>query len=123
MKKTWQWILLGIGVFVVVFLIALFVINRFTGFGMPMMGLSYRFHPMMRFPMMGGFGFFGGFRIFGILLFLAFIALVVWGIVTLFRRKPAQIQTPAPEMKTCSNCGKPVQVGWVACPYCGNPLT
>jgi len=29
---------------------------------------------------------------------------------------------PLPEQSTCPHCGKSVQVGWVVCPYCKQPL-
>jgi hypothetical protein len=126
MSKTWKWILIGAGVFVVVFVIALFIITRFSGISM--MGLGGRFHPMMRFPMMGGMRFFGGFRMIGFVLIpLVILGLAVAGVVSLVRRKPAAqqpvVEKPVVEVKNCGNCGKPVENGWVACPYCGNPLT
>jgi lipopolysaccharide export system protein LptC len=75
------------------------------------------------FGMMGGMMPFGG--IFSGLFFLAFLALVVLGIIWLVRRTktpaPVAVQ-PAAVMHSCQNCGKPVQDDWKNCPYCGKKL-
>ncbi len=70
--------------------------------------------------MMGGFGmpFFG----FGMILWpLLFIGLIVLGIVWLVRTVSTP-GAPAAPQAACAHCGKPVQVAWKACPYCGEKL-
>jgi hypothetical protein len=152
MNRTWKWILIGLGVFILAFCLALPLFLGFSarllGFGrMPMMG-----QPFGRFPMMGrGFGIFGGFGLLRLLFPLAalvIVVLVIVGIVLLLRRpqKPAAAAiTPAVtpvdatslepippaaaapvkvvETTPCPHCGAPVQAGWVACPHCGERLT
>ncbi len=81
----------------------------------------------------GGFGlpFLGLGLLAGPLLWLGLIGLVVYLLVR-GRTAPAgaapvaaQPAQPAPaampEAATvpCANCGRPLQLGWVACPYCG----
>jgi len=147
MNRVWKWILIGLGVFILAFCVALPLFLGFSarllGFGrMPMMG-----QPFGRFSMMGrGFGIFGGFGLLRLLFPLAtlvIVVLVIVGIVLLLRRpqKPAAAaiapavtpvdatsSEPIPpaevvETKPCPHCGAPVQAGWIACPHCGERLT
>jgi hypothetical protein len=152
MNKVWKWILIGLGVFILAFCVALPLFlsfgARLLGFGrMPMMS-----QPFGRSPMMGrGFGIFGGFgllRLIFPLVALVIVVLVIVGIVLLLRRpqKPAAAAiapavtpvatvssepvppdsaAPAEVLETtpCPHCGAPVQAGWVACPHCGEKLT
>jgi len=102
--------------------------NRGDGFpGGGMMPYGMRGYGMHGFGMMG-FMPFGG--IFSGLFCLAFVVLVVLGIVWLVRRlsapNPAVIAPAAPVAPvmthSCQNCGKPVQDDWKNCPYCGKKL-
>ncbi len=152
MNRTWKWILIGLGIFILAFCVALPLFvgigTRFLGYGgMPMMGRRFGFLPFMG-PFMGrGFGM-GGFGLLGFLfpLFaLLVLILVIVGIVVLLRRPqrpvvatampaetvtpidatPAEPVTPVPEAvetHPCPHCGAPVQTGWVACPHCGEKL-
>src|SRR5574341_1119640 len=129
MKSTVLWIIAI--VLIVVLVLALPVLFRFTGLGWSggMMG---------RGGMMGGhFGYFFplGFLWMGLMLLspLALLVLIVLGGVALVSSltrankpapAPATPVTPAVTSgRTCSNCGKPAQADWNTCPYCGNPLS
>jgi hypothetical protein len=129
MKNVWKWILLG----VVFFLLALCVAFPLMGglAFMPMRGFFAQ-GMMSRAPMMGGFAYGGGFGWLALLigavrclLPLAIVAGIIALIVYLVRRKPS---TPPPALaadaasKPCPACGKSVQEGWVACPFCGQKL-
>ncbi|MEN6571600.1 MAG: zinc ribbon domain-containing protein [Anaerolineaceae bacterium] len=113
MNKVWKWILIFVGALIVVFLIAMAVLSRF-GFGhMGYLGGFRRGYGMMGWGMMG-------FHPLGWLLGLAVLGFAIYGVVALFsgRRHVA----PPPMPKTCSNCGRVVESGWVSCPYCGHDL-
>lgn len=75
--------------------------------------------------MYGGGTMMGGLGMFGIGMFLVplfFIGLIVVGIVWLIKSvaTPAGPQLPATTASAyCVHCGKPLQAGWKACPYCG----
>jgi hypothetical protein len=123
MKNVWKWIILGLAVFVLAFCIALPLFGG--GSLLPVRMMSYR--RMMPFGMMGA-GTFGSFGWIGMLarlvLPLLFVGLVV-AVVALLLRKPSAppISTPpAPPAAPCRKCGKPVETGWVACPYCGTKV-
>ena len=105
--------------------------------------------PHMQLPggFTGGFGVFGWVgMIFSWLLRLGFLALVIAGIVWVVRSltqskapaapvqyvvpaapvppaAPAEPVTPAQPASACAHCGKPIQVDWKLCPYCGAPLS
>jgi hypothetical protein len=146
MKNFWKYFLIFIGVLVVAFCVALpffgmaLRVGRAGGF-MPMNGLRFGFPFMMsrmglfRFPMFG----------IGGLLLVGLVVLVIFGLVSLFRRSshsnaanssavPAvaqPVQTAAVEptsvqavstTSSCSHCGKPVQADWKVCPFCGEKL-
>lgn len=146
MKTIWKVLL---GVFLVVFLVALCVGTFFVGryFMMPggMMGSFGRtprllgpglnglmpFFPGARMPF-SGMGWLGA----GLMLFsrlfipLAVLALIIILVVALFQRpvsQPAPVQ-PAPAQSTfspggvCSSCGKALQADWKVCPYCGEKI-
>ena len=138
MNKTLKWVLIGLAIAVVVFLIALVCFVGFkNGFG-GMMGRSGEFGRLPgrggnfnRLPMMGGGGMMFG---LGILMFfraiipLGILALAVVGIVLLFRNKRASsaskknqlpAETPVVTTHSCAKCGKDVQNEWAVCPYCG----
>jgi hypothetical protein len=74
--------------------------------------------------MFGGRSMFGGFGLpfFGIGMMLwplLFVGLIVLGVVWLVRGLTPPAATPPASGIFCSHCGKPLQAGWVACPYCG----
>ena len=155
MSKTWKWIIgILVGLLILAALVAVpFGMRQFMGsysaqlpaqgfdrdfsrgFGPGMMGRGgnyYYPHGMMNqgygfyHPMAYGFGFFA----FGILHWiipLAVIGLAIYGVVALFRRKPAapaavEAVPASASSQSCGNCGKPLQGDWKNCPYCGNSL-
>ncbi len=125
MSKTLQWVI-GIGVVVVVAAVVFATIwplfvpgTGWTGLGM--MGPGH----MRGGGMMGGPGmmpFFG----LGMLVWpLLIIGLVVLGAVWLVRNLGAPVVPPAPpasSAQACAHCGRPLQPGWKACPYCGEKI-
>lgn len=125
MNNVWRYLLVGGLVFVLAFFVA---VPLFGGWGpFEMMGYRGTGPGMMGgFPMMG-FGVFGWLIMLGMWLVpLAVVALLVAGVMALFRATTVTpVGTPpAPtsEAHPCPNCGKHVQNGWVACPYCGEKL-
>lgn len=126
MSKALQWVL-GISAVLLVAAIIFSTVWPFVprgnergyGFGYGMMGPRHMWGGV---PMMGGFGmpFFG----LGMLLFpLLFIGLIVLGVVWLVRSATSST-TPQPPAASlfCAHCGKPLQAGWKACPYCGEKV-
>jgi hypothetical protein len=130
MNKTLKWILIGLGIAIVAFLLAMVAFGFHRG-GFAMMrgygdfdGLNrgYGRLPMMGFMPMMAFGLLRG--IFG----LGILALAVIGIVLLVRNHrakkavpvaPVTPETPAQPEKLCAKCGQPVQPDWKVCPHCG----
>ncbi|MGB7538022.1 MAG: zinc ribbon domain-containing protein [Anaerolineales bacterium] len=114
MKSVWKWILLGIAVFVVAFLIALPLWA-----GIPMAsGRLIGGYGMMRGGMMG-WGL-GGFGWIGMLFRLAVPLFVIGGVAALVYHLAKRPSAPPPAATVpCENCGKPLDPGWLACPYCG----
>jgi len=123
MRNIWKWVLIFLGVFLAVFLIALPILGLFAFRGFPMMGGFYYGMPHM----FGGYGFYGGWlMMFGMFLGpLVVIALIVAGVVALVRTTggshPSSAQPPAPT-RTCRNCGRALQADWSHCPYCGEKV-
>lgn len=114
MKDAWKYILGGLLVFILVFFGILLLV--YPGYGGMMGGWGYT-------PLMGGFGMMSGFMmLFVFLLPLAVIALIVIGGVALLRRPTSVVPPPQIPVKSCPNCGKPIQADWKNCPHCGNPL-
>lgn len=124
MNKTLKWVLIGLGIAVLAFLIALplFSMHRLGFSMMSRFPGAERGFPLMRAMPMIAFGLVRG------LVGLAVLALAVIGVVLLVRGgKTRQVTPPAaviPESavepgKNCSNCGKQINSAWVACPYCG----
>lgn len=132
MKPFWKWFFIGVGVFVLVFLVALplFSMGHFSR--MPMAWRESGMH-------MGGGRFSSGMAFFRApfmgLLGLLGLGALIGGIVLLVRKassKPASlvqefppqqpVESPAPEIP-CPNCQKSLQAGWIACPYCGQKLS
>ncbi len=136
MSNTWKYILIGLGVLVVLLLAAavLWAIFGFGGmhFYSTQPGFRTPFGPFGRMPMMGGRLGIGWIMMLGVmclppLLLILLVALIV-GLVTRSRpvpppaQQPSIPQPPAVPMKTCPNCGRPVQADWSHCPYCGQDL-
>ena len=132
MSKALQWVI-GIGV---VLIVAAIIFSTVWPFFAPRLGWTGNFGYGMMGPghMFGGRGMMGGFGMpfFGIGMFLwplLFIGLIVLGVVWLVRsvarpavpQAPAAPQPPAPTA-ACAHCGKPLQAGWMACPYCGEKV-
>ena len=126
MNKTLQWTL-GVSAILIALAVVFSIVWPFIApglgwnnpYGYGMMGPGHMFGGG---SMMGGFGmpFFGFGMILGPLLF---VGLVVLGVVWLVRMAstpgaPALLQSAG----ACAHCGKPVQAGWKACPYCGEKL-
>jgi len=144
MEKVWKWIIgivLGLVILAVLVGVGFMVFGNFHVFRagaqvsprffergpgmMPYGGFGYH----MRGPGMMGYGMrpFGGF--FGGLLSLAFLALVVLGIIWLVIRlrtsKPVDAvpaTMPAAIVNPCKKCGRPIQYDWKVCPYCGEKV-
>lgn len=138
MNKTLKWILIGLAIAAGAFIISLpvmFMIHNGGWIGM-MDGYGLRdslrdgmrtstFHsPMRMFPMFGLFSF------LRLLIPLGVIALAVYGLVALVRRKPAHpatsasaaVVTPAPEPAEtgkCATCGRERISEGEYCPFCG----
>ena len=146
MTKVWKWI---IGVVLGLVILAVLVgvgfmlrsnyhVNRLEALDShgffergPGMMSSGRFEHMRSPGMMGnGMLPFGGF--FGGLLSLAFLALVVLGIIWLVRslrtQKPVIVpavipaEMPAAIVNPCKKCGNPLQDAWKVCPHCGRKV-
>lgn len=121
MKNGWKNLVIFLVGFLLVILIGLPILGGFVGGG------SYGWMPMMGgwgrgYHMFGAFPFFGGFfmMIAMFLVPLAFVALLVAGILAVFKglhNPPAQ-----PPVQRCGNCNKPVQADWANCPYCAEKL-
>jgi uncharacterized membrane protein YagU involved in acid resistance len=120
MKSVWKWILIGLAVFLLAFCIALPLFSRgvmvseravYSRGMMPFGGMP---HGMMGVGALGWLGMLA--RLAIPVLFIVLIAALV---VALVRKSSTP---PAPPAASCSKCGKPVQQGWVACPYCGEKL-
>jgi zinc-ribbon domain len=133
MNKVLKWILYILLAVVILAIIAGIVFVVFGGNHFTMMRPGFR--------MMTPYRFYGGFSplraIFGGLLGLGIFILVIVGIVALVNAlvrgnrqvvntQPTVLAQPAQPAETthnCPNCGKPSQVDWKTCPYCGTALT
>jgi hypothetical protein len=114
MKSAWKWILLGVAVFLLAFIVALPLFGGFAA--MPA-------RTIQSFGMMGGgmmdWGI-GGFVWIGLLFRLALPVLVVGGAAALVYGLMKRPSAPVPAATVpCGFCAKPLDPGWVACPYCG----
>jgi hypothetical protein len=143
MKQVLKWVAIVLGVFLLVAIVAS-PFFFFRGYA-PMMG-GYRDGRGLRMMWFGGVWA----MMLGRVLFpLLIIGLLVWGGYALGRgasrgnnsqrqvaasatpaaapsvieapSQPAQ-PTPTGSQHFCAHCGKEVQEGWVACPYCGENL-
>jgi hypothetical protein len=116
MKSIWKWILLGLGTFLVVFLIAFPLLGGWSVFP----ARTVNGYGLMHAGMMG----WGGFGGFGLLIGAAAPILLIAGVAALVYfliKGPEKPQAVPPALPTtpCAYCGKPLDPGWVACPYCG----
>ncbi len=122
MKNIWKWVFLGLAIFLLAFCITLPLLGG--AFHLPVRMLEGG-RLWMHEGMMGGYGVFGWLGMIArlaipIIGFLLLVYLVVW----LFRKPegpPANppAAPPASAGNPCPRCGKPLEAGWVACPYCG----
>jgi hypothetical protein len=117
MKNIWKWILFGGAVFLLAFCIALPLFR-----GLPAMpARTIIGYGMMHGGMMD-WGW-GGTGRFGMLFQPALLILGVAGLAALvyFLAKRPSAPPPPPPVPTvpCAGCEKPLDPGWVACPYCG----
>ena len=83
-------------------------------------------------PWCGGTGQFGDggllgglfgllFTLLGLLIPIGLLVLLILGVVWLVR-SPGSTTTAVPPSPTCRHCGRPIQVDWQHCPYCGEEL-
>jgi hypothetical protein len=118
MSKPLQWIV-GLGVVVIVAAVVVSTLWPLFAAGAGWTGTG-----MMGGGMMGGWGmpFFG----LGMMLWpLLIVGLAVLGTAWLVQNlKPpvAPPALPASAGQVCTHCGNPLQVGWKACPNCGEKV-
>lgn len=133
MNKTLKWILIGLGIALAAFVIALpvfFMVFNRGSVGMLGTGIIGRAGRMViPVPFLSFFGF------FRVLFPLGLLALVVTGIVLLVRGGQSShlAQPPASPLPThsaapaqpevdqhiCRKCGQPLYTGGEYCPFCG----
>ncbi len=122
MKNIWKWIL-GIALVLVLFFgsYLLRLVFPTMGYGYGMMGYGHGGMTLAPHASagVGGFGFFP----FGMglmwLVPLGTITLIVLGVVWLINNMNG---SKVVQERVCPSCGKPAQVDWKTCPYCGNNL-
>jgi hypothetical protein len=125
MSKGLQWILGVSAVLIVLAVIASIVLPFFfprTGWGgwPGMMGPN---HMSGGGPMMGGLGMMGLFGLGMLGVPLLFVGLLVLGVIWWVKSAAAPAAPPPPAASAfCANCGKPLQAGWKARPYCGEKV-
>jgi len=115
MKNAWKWIL-GIGAaFSAVVLVGLLFFSRFW---MAPSVMTFR-HGMR--------GNYGAWSPFGVLIFGAFILLLIFGILFLvIQAKPKSISTTeiaAKPLEICPGCGADLEPNWKYCPFCDYDLS
>lgn len=130
MNKVLKWVLIGLGITLAVFFIAMLAFRGFAGRPVFMMGgrgLGFH-HPFG--GMMFGMGLF---MLFRVLLGATVLGLAVFGAISLFRRQkslpgntaipPVPVAQAVVEnfepQRTCVKCSHPLQSDWKNCPYCG----
>jgi hypothetical protein len=115
MKNIWKWLFFGLIIFLIAFVIAMPFFGGRAGWPMR----SVYGYGMMPGGMMG----WGGFGGIGMLLGMALPLLAVAGVIALVYSLIARSGTPPPPppvpTSPCAFCQKPLDPGWVACPYCG----
>lgn len=130
MNKILKWVLIGLGIAVVVFGIAMVAFRGLVGQPEFMMGgWELGFHRPFGGMMFG----MGLFMLFRLLLGGTVLGLAVFGLIMLIRghkslpdNKAAHTMPetqPAVEkaepQRTCVKCSQPLQAEWKNCPYCG----
>ncbi|MGE5221278.1 MAG: zinc ribbon domain-containing protein [Omnitrophica WOR_2 bacterium] len=124
MRNWWKIVLAGLAALVLLAVVAL------VFFGIFMFRGGFIRHPLVMGPGMmrgyfpGGYGLFGIFGMLaGLALPLLLLGLIVAGAFAIGRgmRDRPLPDAPVPS-HACPNCGRAVQMGWVACPYCGQKL-
>jgi DNA-directed RNA polymerase subunit RPC12/RpoP len=120
MKSVWKWVLIGIAVFLLAFLLAIPFFTGICGRAGSIMGGGWNGWNMMGGGnSMMGFGFL---MMVGVVLApLLLIALIAAAVIALQRNTQSTGETPTAPV-TCPHCGKTVQKEWVACPHCGQKL-
>ncbi len=126
MNKVLKWVLIGLGIALVAFLVALPIcLMALRGGHLGIMGpgiLGRAGRGMMLMPFLGVLGF------LRIVLPLGVLALAIVGVVLLIRGgharaavqvPPATPAQPAAEVRTCRKCGKPLPAEGEYCPFCG----
>jgi uncharacterized membrane protein len=122
MNKVLKWVLIGLGIALVAFMIAIMVFTRFGDGGQfagRLGGFPHRYGGMMF-----GMGFM---MLFRLLIPLGVVVLAVFGVVSLVRNHQAKSLPAAPVLptepvtpaRTCVKCGKPLEQDWTTCPFCG----
>jgi hypothetical protein len=53
----------------------------------------------------------------GLVMIVLFVAMVSVLLYALFHERPGQ-----PQPAVCGHCGRPIEVDWATCPYCGEAL-
>jgi hypothetical protein len=136
MNNTLKWVLIGLGIALVVFFIALSVFVMFGRVAGGVDGTSWRgmmpYQGMMPYRSGGYhmpfFGMMGGFGFFRLLLPLAVIGFAVYGVVRLAGGKADRYgtgttQTPPPltgvTERACVACGRALPGEGEYCPHCG----
>jgi hypothetical protein len=100
--------------------------------GRAFLSLEMPMHPVWGAPLSRFTGFSPFWTIAGGLIWLSLLALIIFGVVALARNlvssQPSAAASgqaspaAAPPALICSNCGRPVQAGWLHCPFCGHAL-
>lgn len=149
MKAAMKWILgilLGLAAVIVTVAAGYLLFGRWFGLGWLMDGRPLRFWDGGRALLWGRmpmhlaweapFSRFAGFSplwmIAGGLIWLGLLVLIIFGVVAVARglagSQPSSAAsgqaslTASPLALACSNCGRPVQAGWLHCPFCGHAL-
>lgn len=130
MNKVLKWILIGLGIALVVFFVAM---AAFRGFTLrPSFMMASRM-PGFHHPIGSMMFSLGLFMMFRVLLGATVLGFAVFGVIALFRNHksiPAnQVNSTAPKaqsplekvepLRTCVKCSQPLQSDWKNCPYCG----
>ena len=130
MNKALKWILIGLGIALVVFFVAMAALRGFAFRPAFMMGSRV---PGFHYPLGGMMFGMGLVMLFRVLLGATVLGFAVFGVIALFRNHksiPAnQVDSTAPQVqaaaekvepqRTCVKCSQPLQSDWKNCPYCG----
>lgn len=118
MKSVWKWIL---GIVLVLAVLAAVIGAPFlyrSVYGDDFVGMGWHMRVPLggirNFPMHWPFFSFGGMFLMSIFR-LGWLVLLGLGIYWLVRT----LRQPRPAARACVSCGKPLQMDWAHCPYCG----